>query len=282
LKKTGRYFGTRGKAYIPMFLSDSFREIYFTEKMAYNPVIHHRRSIRLKGYDYAKAGLYFITICVKKRKCLFGKIEKGQMCLNDAGRMVEKEWSALPQRFPNVQFVMPNHFHALMAITNNNGTTVGATLVVAHSLMVALKNNKGNGTTRNNNDPCDSVTSFNKTYPVGEEKPGEENIKNKSISKKRLHDKGQPQGIAPTVVPLQVVNALKILGQIVDAFKSITTLNYIHGVKTKKWPPFDCKLWQRNFCEHIIRDEQSHMSIAEYIANNPVYWQKDKLYGGHE
>jgi REP element-mobilizing transposase RayT len=258
--------------------------------MEYNPDKHHRRSIRLKWYDYAKAELYFITICVKKRKCLFGKIEQGQMCLNDAGRMVEKEWSALSQRFPNVQLyeyiVMPNHFHAIMEITNNNGTTVGATLVVAQSPVVALKNNKGNGTTRNNNNPCDSVTSFNKTYPVGEEKRGEENIKNKSISKKRLHDKdqsqgkGQPQGIAPTVVPLQFVNAFKILGQIVGAFKSITTVNYIRGVKTKKWPPFDKKLWQRNYYEHIIRDEQSYITISEYIANNPVYWVKDELYDG--
>jgi REP element-mobilizing transposase RayT len=71
----------------------------------------------------------------KNRQRLLGKIENEQMCLNDAGRMVEKEWSALPQRFPNVQLhefiVMPNHFHAIMEITNNNGTTVGATLVVA-------------------------------------------------------------------------------------------------------------------------------------------------------
>lgn len=42
--------------------------------MPYNPEIHHRRSIRLKGYDYSQAGLYFITICVLDRVCLFGKI----------------------------------------------------------------------------------------------------------------------------------------------------------------------------------------------------------------
>jgi putative transposase len=40
----------------------------------YNPNIHHRKSIRLKGYDYSKAGLYFITICTADRKCLFGEI----------------------------------------------------------------------------------------------------------------------------------------------------------------------------------------------------------------
>lgn len=54
--------------------------------MKYNPQIHHRRSIRLKGYDYSQAGAYFITICVKDRECLFGKIIHGEMILNDAGK----------------------------------------------------------------------------------------------------------------------------------------------------------------------------------------------------
>jgi len=53
----------------------------------YNPNIHHRRSIRLKGYDYSQAGLYFITICCQNRNCLFGKIVDRKMILNDAGKM---------------------------------------------------------------------------------------------------------------------------------------------------------------------------------------------------
>jgi hypothetical protein len=52
--------------------------------------------------------------------------------------------------------------------------------------------------------------------------------------------------------------------------------------KTKKLPPFDGKLWQLNYYEYIIRDEQSNMTIAEYIANKPVYWEKEKLYGERE
>ena len=58
--------------------------------MTYNPDFHHRRSIRLKGYDYSRVGLYFITIYVQHRLCLFGKIENGMMKLNDAGKMIEK------------------------------------------------------------------------------------------------------------------------------------------------------------------------------------------------
>ncbi len=51
----------------------------------YDPNIHHRRSIRLQGYDYASAGLYFVTICTQNRECLFGEINNGEMVLNDAG-----------------------------------------------------------------------------------------------------------------------------------------------------------------------------------------------------
>ncbi len=58
--------------------------------MKYDPKIHHRRSIRLSGYDYSKAGLYFITICIQNKLHLFGEITNDEMVLNDAGVMVEK------------------------------------------------------------------------------------------------------------------------------------------------------------------------------------------------
>ena len=60
--------------------------------MKYNPDIHHRRSVRLKGYDYSQAGAYFITVCVHNRECIFGKIENGKMLLNDFGIIVDGEW----------------------------------------------------------------------------------------------------------------------------------------------------------------------------------------------
>ena len=90
----------------------------------YNPNIHHRKSIRLKGYDYSQAGLYFITICVNRRGnplwLPFGNIKNGEMMLNDAGRMVENEWWKLPQRFSNIELheyvVMSNHVHAIIEI----------------------------------------------------------------------------------------------------------------------------------------------------------------------
>ena len=100
----------------------------------YNPLIHHRRSIRLKGYDYAQEGLYFITICCFENKHLFGKIVDGVMVLNDAGKIAEKCWLEIPEHFKNVvlhEFViMPNHVHGILEIVgegaNNENIMKGA------------------------------------------------------------------------------------------------------------------------------------------------------------
>ena len=183
----------------------------------YNPNIHHRHSIRLKGYDYSQAGLYFITICVKDRERLFGEIIDGKMNLNDAGIMVENEWLKITARFPNVQLhqyiVMPNHFHTIMEIT------AGATLVVDHDNSCDHDNNRT--TTR----------------------------------------------VAPTVT----------VGGVIGAFQSIVTVEYICGVKNLGWQSFNGKLWQRNYYEHIIRNEQSCQRISKYIINNPKNWKKDNF-----
>jgi len=63
----------------------------------------------------------------------------------------------------------------------------------------------------------------------------------------------------------------------VGAFESITTVEYIRGVKNDNWQPFNKKMWQRNYWEHIIRNEQSYMKISEYIINNPANWDNDSL-----
>ncbi len=67
------------------------------------------------------------------------------------------------------------------------------------------------------------------------------------------------------------------LSQIVGAFKSITTHQYILGVKNQQWKPFNGKLWQRNYYEHIIRNEESFFSAKEYIMCNPQNWKTDKM-----
>lgn len=223
--------------------------------MKYNPKIHNRRSIRLKEYDYSQAGLYYITICVQNRECLFGKIvgahprgrpEEGQpqgiaptMQLNDAGKMVKKEWIDIPSRFPQIQLhefiVMPNHFHAIMEI-------VGASLVGAQNTMDAqIDENISDGENENNQSKIEHGRPYT----------------------------GRPQGCAPTG---------KTVGDVVGAFKSITTNEYIEGVKNHNWLRFNGKLWQRNYWEHIIRNEKSYQRISDYIINNPLNWADDKFY----
>ena len=101
--------------------------------MTYDPERHHRRSIRLKEYDYSQVGAYFITIVTQDRACLFGEIMDGKMHLNDVGYMVHQEWTNLPNRFPNIDLdafvIMPNHIHGIIVITG--AIPVGAGLVPA-------------------------------------------------------------------------------------------------------------------------------------------------------
>ena len=93
--------------------------------MAYNPKIHHRKSIRLQGYNYAQEGLYFITICCHNRKYHFGTVENNQMVLSLYGKIAFNEWLNLSERFSNFDLdvfqIMPNHMHGIIVL-NPPGT----------------------------------------------------------------------------------------------------------------------------------------------------------------
>jgi len=79
----------------------------------------------------------------------------------------------------------------------------------------------------------------------------------------------QPQGVAPT-------NAKLTLPDVVHRFKSMTTKLYINGVKQNNWAPFPEKLWQRNYYEHVTRNDIDLKETKEYIMNNPKKWHLDK------
>ena len=81
---------------------------------------------------------------------------------------------------------------------------------------------------------------------------------------------GQPQGVAPTKT--------MALADVVHRFKTLTTKRYTDGVKHNGWKPFPGRLWQRNYWEHVVRDDRELHRIREYIVNNPAKWESDRLY----
>jgi putative transposase len=175
------------------------------------PLQLRRRSIRLKGFNYAEPGSYFVTIVPQDRCCLFGEIIDGRMELNRAGEAMARWWVELTPKFTTVEtdafIVMPNHCHGIIVIRD---PVVGADLCV-----------------------------------------GPPNIRT-----------GAHVG-AP-------------LPRIVQWFKTMTTNEYMRGVKSCGWPPFRGQLWQRSYYEHVIRGEEAMNRIRQYIIDNPSRWAFDR------
>ncbi len=100
----------------------------------YDPYQHNRQSIRLKGYDYSKAGNYFVTICVKDKERILGEINDGIVSLSDIGKIADQCWQKIPEHFPNVQLdeyvIMPNHIHGVIEIVKNDDNIDGIRNVV--------------------------------------------------------------------------------------------------------------------------------------------------------
>ena len=275
----------------------------------YNPKIHHRKSIRLKGYDYSQAGFYFVTICCQHRACLFGGIVDGAMILNDAGKMVINEWLKLKKRFKNIELqeyvVMPNHFHGIVEI-------VGATLVVAqnnattYNVMGNIRKGQPQGIAPTDKTvahtdktvaPTDKTVAHTDKTVAHTDKTVAHTDKTIDHTDKTIANTDKTvahtdKTVANTDKTIDhtdktiantdktVDHTDKTVGDMVGAFESITTVEYIRCVKNNHWQPFDGKLWQRNFWEHIIRNENEYRRITQYILENPRKWAMDKLNGG--
>ena len=166
--------------------------------MKFDPQKHHRRSIRLKGFDYSSAGTYFVTIVAWRREMLFGEIVDGETVSNEWGDIVREEWERTAIVRPNVELgtyiVMPNHLHGILIFHEH----VGATRRVAPT----LKRNS--------------------------------------------------------------------LGAVIGQFKSIVTkrINHLQNVAGRP-------IWQRNYYEHVIRNDREWDNIHRYIDSNPAMWVED-------
>ena len=111
--------------------------------VAYDADKHHRRSIRLRNYDYAEAGAYFVTLCVEGRACLFGDIVDEDIRLNDIGCMVRAAWEGLPSHYPGVEIdafvVMPNHVHGIIVLAPDCAAGMALGDVVRRFKMLTTK-----------------------------------------------------------------------------------------------------------------------------------------------
>ena len=163
---------------------------------------YHRRSIRLKGHNYSLLGEYFVTICAKNRRCLFGNIVNDKMVLNDVGMAAERCLRQIPKHYPDAimdeYIIMPNPVHIIIMINNNIG---------ANNYSPLQKEKRPHGTSR-------TIGAIIRGYKIGVTK----------WMRKNMH---------------------------------------IHDV------------WQRNYYEHIIRNESELIKIQEYIVNNPKQWALD-------
>jgi REP element-mobilizing transposase RayT len=167
-----------------------------TKSMRYTPDIHHRRSIRLKYFDYSSAGMYYVTICTQDRAKLFGEIVRATLCnhSDNADKMIVKWLKEIENKFLGIHIdrfiVMPNHIHFIVCI---QGGCTGPS----------------------------------------------------------LHE-------------------------IVEWFKTMTTNEYIRGVKSGLYPPFNKRIWQRNYFERIIRNDSEYQRISQYIEDNPTRWVENE------
>jgi REP element-mobilizing transposase RayT len=190
------------------------------------PIIHHRRSIRLKGYDYSLPGAYFVTLVTYERACLFGEVYKGEVRLNSIGKLAQAELRRLPTQFRHIaiqsRVIMPNHIHAIIMINS-----VGAT----HPCQ--------NGTLISDQIAPDQFPDGNNGSPL---------------------QKTRPSGPAP-----------KSLGAVIGQFKSRLTKHIWSRTGIDHQP-----IWQRNYYEHIIRDQAEFEKIHLYIIENPRKWSDDQ------
>jgi putative transposase len=245
--------------------------------MTYEPQKHHRRSIRRKGYDYANSGAYFVTIVAQGRACLFGEIVNAETRLNDAGSVIARWWLELNNKFRTVEtddfLIMPNHFHGIVVIAdvgadlcvgpNSEGAHIGAPLQGTPQTTTRMGAGV-NPDAHPTHQGTHAGVPLQGTHSVGP-------VARRGAPESVL---STVEGCAPVLAPQNATQRAP-LPAVVQWFKTMTTNEYLRGVKTSGWAPFQGQLWQRNYYEHIIRDEESLNRIREYILNNPAQWAVD-------
>ena len=205
--------------------------------MNFDPLIHHRRSIRLKDYDYSQPGAYFITRATQDRVKLFGEITDGMVRLNRLGEIIRSTWLRLSKFFPlgfDEWVIMPNHMHAIIWLLDSRK---GEASAVA-----------------SNGDPKSiSADASPQHRPIGTRASSlGAIIQNfKSISGRNIHKYFKEARTGEALTLYRVKNALDASPQ---------------------------HVWQRNYYEHIVRNQSELDRIRLYIIDNPRRWAEDPEY----
>jgi REP element-mobilizing transposase RayT len=211
----------------------------------------NRQSIRLKDYDYSAQGSYFVTLVTQDRVHLFGKIENGKMNLNSVGKIVAEEWKNTVQLRPNTilgEFIiMPDHMHMIVTIISQ------------------IKNKDEQEWTHSNpQGPSHTIGAIIRGF--------------KGASTKKINLFLNSTG------ELQFARKESQLAHIESQFalKSSKSLckSSQFALKSAQFAPSEfnkTKIWQRNYYEHVIRNQVDYSRIEQYIIDNPTNWKKKKL-----
>jgi REP element-mobilizing transposase RayT len=208
-----------------------------------------RHNIRYKGYDYSQAGFYFVTICCYDYIFKFGSIENASMVLNEFGQIAYDEWVNIPNRYDNVSIdvfqIMPNHIHGIVVIIDDFWV-----------------------------EPVDTPLAGDNVVdtPLAGDNVVVTPFAGESISKSGARPVATLSRVNP--VATDFVETKPILGNIIGSYKSIVFNKCLNLFKSRNQQMG--KLWQKNYWEHIIRNEKSHYEIGNYIIHNPVNWSKDE------
>ncbi len=128
----------------------------------------HRKSIRLVGYDYSKAGLYFVTICCQNKECFFGEIVGDNIILSEAGKIANECWFEIPKHFKNVvlheHIIMPNHVHGIIEITTDD---VGVNQHSPSDIANIEKSNVDSPLRNEFKSPSKTIGSIIRGYKIG-------------------------------------------------------------------------------------------------------------------
>lgn len=206
---------------------------------------HHRHSIRLRGFDYSQPSAYFITICTWQRECLFGDVRDGVMVLNDAGLVVQNIWGKLPDYYPGI------FIDAFVIMPNHIHGILRIHDQYAHGPVGAR-----------------FIAPSNGSGPILESRRG---------AIYRAHSARRANLGQDAILGQGAINRAPTVGDIIRLFKAKCTFG-INALRQTR----GTSVWQRNYWERIVRDDQEYRALCEYIKQNPAQWQQDSLYSSDE